>query len=119
MKYVYYFGKSGTEGKKELKSLLGGEGANLAEMSLIGLPVPAGFTITTEACAEFLKNQNPPSIPPLKKEGRKTPALSREGVGEGFGIEGLMEEVKLNLSKLEKDMGMSFGDAVNPLLVSV
>ena len=93
-KYVYYFGKSGTEGKKEMKALLGGKGANLAEMTSIGLPVPAGFTITTEVCDLYYKNE------------KKLP-------------EGLMAEVESNLKKLETEMGMAFGDAVNPLLVSV
>ena len=93
-KFVYYFGKSGTEGKKEMKSLLGGKGANLAEMTSIGLPVPAGFTITTEVCDLYYKNDK--ALP-----------------------EGLMTEVEANLAKLEGEMGMKFGDATNPLLVSV
>lgn len=106
---IYYFGKSGTEGKKELKSLLGGKGANLAEMTSIGLPVPAGFTITTEVCDMYLKNKG-------KNKKVETP---RRDVCTDYFPEGLMEEIKLNLVKLEKEMGMAFGDAVNPLLVSV
>ena len=56
--YVYRFGDGSAEGKKEMKSLLGGKGANLAEMSAIGLPVPPGFTITTEACKHYIKHDN-------------------------------------------------------------
>ncbi len=89
-KYVYFFG----EGKKEMKKLLGGKGANLSEMTNIGLPVPPGFTITTEVCNLFYDL------------GKRYPD----------GLEGQMEE---NLKKLEKDMGMGLGDDKNPLLVSV
>ena len=93
-KYVYFFGDGKAEGKGEMKNLLGGKGANLAEMTAIGLPVPAGFTITTEVCTEFYKNE------------RNYPA-------------GLREEVAEHLARVEKLMGKSFGDAQNPLLVSV
>ncbi len=55
-KYVYFFSKENTEGRKELKDLLGGKGANLAEMCSLGLPIPPGFTITTEVCDLFYKN---------------------------------------------------------------
>jgi pyruvate,orthophosphate dikinase len=55
-KYVYYFGKSKTDGNGTMKALLGGKGANLAEMSSIGVPVPAGFTITTEVCTYYYDN---------------------------------------------------------------
>ena len=55
-KYVYFFGGSGTEGRAEMKELLGGKGANLAEMARLGIPVPPGFTITTEVCAYFYAN---------------------------------------------------------------
>ncbi len=89
-KYVYLF----NEGKAEMKDLLGGKGANLAEMSNIGLPVPPGFTITTEACIEFYK------------VGKKFPAGMEEQV---------MEKVKV----LEEQIGKKFGDAEKPLLVSV
>src|ERR1700681_2936584 len=61
-KFVYFFGNGQAEGRAEMKNLLGGKGANLAEMSSIGLPVPPGFTITTEVCTEFYKNdRNYPS----------------------------------------------------------
>ncbi len=89
-KYVYFFG----EGKKEMKKLLGGKGANLSEMTNIGLPVPYGFTITTEVCNLFYEL------------GKKYP-------------EGLENQIEKNLIKLEEKMGMSFGDEKNPLLVSV
>jgi len=89
-KYVYFFG----EGKKEMKKLLGGKGANLSEMTNIGLPVPYGFTITTEVCNLFYDL------------GKRYP-------------EGLEDQIKENLKKLEEKMGMSFGDEKNPLLVSV
>ncbi len=89
-KYVYFF----DEGKKEMKALLGGKGANLAEMTSLGLPIPQGFTITTEACHEYYE------------VGKKFPA-------------GMMDEVEKNITKLEKQMGKKFGDDQNPLLVSV
>lgn len=89
-KYVYLF----EEGNADMKYLLGGKGANLAEMSRIGLPVPPGFTITTEACNFYLKeNKNFP--------------------------EGMMEQVYAALRKIEEKTGKVFGDAKNPLLVSV
>jgi pyruvate, orthophosphate dikinase len=91
---IYYFGKTRTDGKGVAKSILGGKGTNLAEMTSIGLPVPPGFTITTEVCAAYYKG------------GRKMPA-------------GLMEEVKSNIRTLEKELGKKFGDPENPLLVSV
>jgi pyruvate,orthophosphate dikinase len=93
-KYVYFFGNGKAEGTAEMKALLGGKGANLAEMTSIGLPVPAGFTITTEVCTEFYKNNReyPPS---------------------------LKEEAASNLIKIEELMGKKFGDPKNPLLVSV
>ena len=89
-KYVYFFG----EGKKEMKNLLGGKGANLSEMTNIGLPVPYGFTITTEVCNLFYEL------------GKKYP-------------KGLDDQIDENLKKLEEKMGMVFGDEENPLLVSV
>lgn len=89
-KYVYFFG----EGKKEMKKLLGGKGANLSEMTNIGLPVPPGFTITTEVCNLFYDL------------GKRYP-------------EGLDEQIDENMAKLEKEMGMGLGDNDNPLLVSV
>ncbi len=93
-KYVYFFGDGQAEGRGDMKNLLGGKGANLAEMTSIGLPVPAGFTITTEVCTEFYKND------------RNYPG-------------GLREEVAANLARIETMMGKTFGDAANPLLVSV
>ncbi|MCD4688186.1 MAG: pyruvate, phosphate dikinase, partial [Desulfuromonadaceae bacterium] len=94
VKYVYFFGAGKTEGTAEMRNLLGGKGANLAEMSAIGLPVPAGFTLTTELCTEFYKND------------RCYP-------------EGLEAEVEANLVQLEKAMDKKFGDSANPLLLSV
>ena len=93
-KFVYFFSKKKSEGSKEMKNLLGGKGAGLAEMASIGLPVPAGFTITTEVCDLFYKNN------------RNYPA-------------GLDKEVDENMRRLEKEVGKKFGDAADPLLVSV
>jgi pyruvate,orthophosphate dikinase len=93
-KMVYLFGGKVTEGKAEMKNLLGGKGANLAEMCQIGIPVPAGFTITTEVCVEYYKNN------------RNYP-------------EGLKEEVYAALKKVEDIMGARLGDKENPLLLSV
>ncbi|HCU08596.1 MAG TPA: pyruvate, phosphate dikinase, partial [Clostridiales bacterium] len=90
MKYVYQF----KEGKGSMKELLGGKGANLAEMTNLGMPVPRGFTITTEACTQYYK------------DGQK---ISSEIQSE------IMEYIK----KLEAETGKKFGDAQNPLLVSV
>ncbi len=93
-KWVYSFGGSLTEGRADMKELLGGKGANLAEMSSIGLPVPPGFTITTEVCTRYYEHE------------KDYPA-------------DLKEEVSRALARLEKEMGAKFGDAKNPLLVSV
>jgi pyruvate, orthophosphate dikinase len=93
-KMVYFFGKGKTEGDATMKVLLGGKGANLADMTSIGLPVPAGFTITTDTCASYYRN------------GQRLP-------------HGLMNEVHKNISMLEKETGKKFGDNHNPLLVSV
>jgi pyruvate,orthophosphate dikinase len=93
VKRVYFFGNGKAEGGAHLKDLLGGKGANLADMTLVPLPVPPGFTITTETCGEY------------NDAGQKLPA-------------GLMDEVKLNLAKVEKATGKKFGDANNPLLVA-
>ena len=93
-KYVYFFGEDQVEGSGEMKNLLGGKGANLAEMLSIGLPVPAGFTLTTEVCNDFYKNN------------RHYP-------------EGLVEQVKECLGKIEAMMGKKFGNPQQPLLVSV
>ncbi|MCK4620917.1 MAG: pyruvate, phosphate dikinase [Desulfuromonadales bacterium] len=93
-KYVYFFGEGQVEGSGEMKNLLGGKGANLAEMISIGLPVPAGFTLTTEVCTEFFKNnQHYP--------------------------DGLTDQVRHAMSKIEELMGKKFGDPQQPLLVSV
>lgn len=93
-KYVYFFGAGSAEGKADMKNLLGGKGANIAEMTNLGIPVPAGFTITTESCIEYYNNDK--KYPP-----------------------GLWEEVRKNMSKLEDTMNMNFGDSGDPLLVSV
>lgn len=93
-KYVYFFGGKKAEGRADMKELLGGKGANLAEMVNIGLPVPAGFTITTEVCTYFYKHNKT-----YPKE--------------------LEKQVREALQKVEKMMGAKFGDPENPLLVSV
>ncbi|MCF8231547.1 MAG: pyruvate, phosphate dikinase [Bacteroidales bacterium] len=94
-KRIYFFGSGQTEGNKNMKNLLGGKGANLAEMSSIGVPVPPGFTITTEVCTEY--NQ-------YGKD--KTIALIKEKVEE-------------SIAKIEKSTGTKFGSNENPLLLSV
>jgi pyruvate, orthophosphate dikinase len=91
---IYFFGGGKAEGNKEMKNLLGGKGANLAEMTNIGVPVPPGFTITTDVCTEFYKS------------GRKLP-------------KGLDEEIRQAIGRMEKLVGAKFGDPQNPLLVSV
>jgi len=88
-KQVYLF----PQGNKDMKDLLGGKGANLAEMSNLGLPVPPGFTITTEACMQFLKQKRMPA--------------------------GVMDGVRAAMKQVEKETGKGFGDPKNPLLVSV
>ena len=93
-KFVYFFGNGAAEGHAKMRDLLGGKGANLAEMTNLGIPVPPGFTISTEVCAAYYEN------------GRKFPA-------------GLDEAVMENLTKLEKLMGKKLGDSADPLLVSV
>jgi pyruvate,orthophosphate dikinase len=93
-KMVYYFGGGKAEGSAEMKLLLGGKGANLAEMTNLGLPVPPGITITTEVCRDYYE------------QGQQFP-------------EGMWEEVLEGLAKIEKEMGKKFGDKENPLLVSV
>ena len=91
--YVYFFGEGKAEGKAEMKALLGGKGANLAEMSNLGILVPAGFTISTEVCTYFYTHSAYPSE--------------------------LEAQVKDALTRVEKVMGATFGDAANPLLLSV
>jgi len=93
-KYVYYFSKQGAEGNAGMKNLLGGKGANLAEMCNLGVPVPPGFSLSTEACVHYYRN-------------------------DGNYPQGLEEEVRKNLARLEKELGKSFDDTKNPLLVSV
>ena len=90
VKYVYSF----NEGSKEMKSLLGGKGANLAEMTKIGLPVPPGFTITTQACNDYYENNKT-----IKQE--------------------IIDQIEEKLSSLEKDLNKQLGSEENPLLVSV
>ncbi len=94
-KRVYTFGNGEAEGKAEMKNLLGGKGANLAEMNLIGVPVPPGFTITTDVCTEYNK------------------------LGQAKVIELLKPEVEKAIAYLEKLTGTGFGDKNNPCLVSV
>jgi pyruvate,orthophosphate dikinase len=89
---VYFFGGKKSDGDGSQKALLGGKGANLAEMSNIGLPVPAGMTITTEVCTHYYAN---------KLTYPKT----------------LDAEIKANITKIEKVMGKKFGDLENPLLL--
>ena len=89
-KYVYLF----TEGNADMRNLLGGKGANLAEMTNLGLPVPQGFTISTEACTQYYE------------DGRQ---INDE----------IMAEIMENVRKMEEINGKKFGDKVNPLLVSV
>jgi len=93
-KYVYFFAKGKAEGNVRMKPLLGGKGANLAEMCSIGLPVPPGFTLTTEVCKAYSENN------------RKYP-------------QSLAAQVEKNLIRLEKETGKKFGDKNNPLLISV
>ena len=93
-KHVYFFSKHETEGNKDMKNLLGGKGANLAEMASLGLPVPPGFTITTEVCTYFMEHKS------------RFP-------------EGLEQTVERALKKVEKIMNQKFGDSQDPLLVSV
>jgi pyruvate,orthophosphate dikinase len=93
-KIIYFFGKSKCDGKGDMKSLLGGKGANLAAMTRIGLPVPPGFTITTEVCTHFYQN------------GKKFPTA-------------LPGDLHKAIAWMEKETGKKFGDPKNPLLVSV
>ncbi|HDN86139.1 MAG: pyruvate, phosphate dikinase [Candidatus Omnitrophota bacterium] len=93
-KYIYFFGKGKAEGNAKMKDILGGKGANLAEMTNLGIPVPAGFTISTQMCTYYYKNN------------KKLPL-------EFF------EEVKKYMRKIEEAMGKKFGSKDNPLLVSV
>ena len=93
-KFIYFFGDGKAEGDASMKKLLGGKGANLAEMTNLGIPVPPGFTIATEVCDSFYKNN------------RNYP-------------KGMKEELAVTLGKLETMMGKKLGDPKDPLLVSV
>ena len=93
-KYVYSFGGGSAEGRADMKELLGGKGANLAEMSVIGIPVPPGFTITTEVCAAYYERD------------RQLP-------------EEVKPQVEAALARMEEAVGKKFGDPADPLLVSV
>jgi len=92
-KYVYSFGAGKAEGNASMKNLLGGKGANLAEMSKLGIPVPSGFTVTTQCCTEFFD------------KGMKYPQV-------------LKKQVEKAVTRVEREMGMKFGDSKNPLLLS-
>ena len=94
-KRIYTFGNGQAEGRADMRNLLGGKGANLAEMNLIGVPVPPGFTITTEVCSEYFE-------------------LGKEKV-----VELLKEDVEKSIKGIETLMKSKFGDVENPLLVSV
>ncbi len=94
-KRVYTFGNGAAEGRADMKNLLGGKGANLAEMNLIGVPVPPGFTITTEVCTEYNK------------------------LGKDYVVEKIKPEVEKAIENIENLMGAKFGDRDNPCLVSV
>ena len=93
-KYVYFFGAGQTEGNANMRELLGGKGANLAEMTALGMPVPQGFTITTEACTRYYED------------------------GRSIGAD-IQKEIDAALKTMEEINGKKFGDTKNPLLVSV
>ncbi|MEE8484241.1 MAG: PEP/pyruvate-binding domain-containing protein, partial [Nitrospinota bacterium] len=93
-KHIYFFKTGKADGKADMKNLLGGKGANLAEMCNLKIPVPAGFTITTKACVYYFKHKN--TYPT-----------------------GLKKEIDANLKRLEREMGKEFGSNNNPLLLSV
>ena len=95
VKRVYTFGNKQAEGNGKMRELLGGKGANLAEMNLVGIPVPPGFTITTEVCTEYYTH-------------------GREEV-----IKLIKPDVEAAMKGVEKNMGMEFGSSTNPLLLSV
>ena len=90
-KYIYFFGNGSADGNANMKDLLGGKGANLAEMANLGFPVPSGFTITTEACDAYNKKNK--TYPP-----------------------GLQSEIDKNLLRLEREMGAKLGNAKEPLV---
>ena len=92
-KYVYFFGEGKADGTKEMKALLGGKGANLAEMTNLEIPVPPGFTINTDVCAFY-------------KDPQRYPAEIQAEVDEA-------------VTRMESVLGLKFGDPKNPLLMSV
>ncbi|MCI0456995.1 MAG: hypothetical protein L0Z62_08455, partial [Gemmataceae bacterium] len=94
VRYLYTFGGGRADGRADMKALLGGKGANLAEMARLELPVPPGFTITTDTCRAYFD------------AGRSVP-------------ESLWEDVRTHLAEVEAGVGRKFGDPANPLLVSV
>ena len=94
-KRVYTFGNGKAEGRADMRNLLGGKGANLAEMNLIGVPVPPGFTITTDVCNEYFEK------------------------GKDDVVALLRNDVENSVRHIENLIGLKFGDAVNPLLLSV
>ncbi|HAC25373.1 MAG TPA: pyruvate, phosphate dikinase, partial [Cytophagales bacterium] len=94
-KYVYVFSSSKTEGEASMKNLLGGKGANLAEMCRLGIVVPPGFTITTEACTEYTNK------------------------GREYVLNLIKDEVKASIALIEAEMGKTFGNNADPLLLSV
>src|SRR5262245_25138890 len=93
-KFVYFFGEGRADGNRHMKDLLGGKGSGLAEMTNAGLPVPPGFTISTEACTVY-----------YEKKGRLPDSLD--------------QEIDVNVKKLERAAGATLGSTENPLLVSV
>ncbi len=95
MKRVYTFGDGKAEGNADMRNLLGGKGANLAEMNLLGMPVPPGFTITTEVCNEYTR------------------------YGRDEVVKRIADEVKAAIAHVEELTGKKFNDPANPLLVSV
>ncbi|MFQ5659787.1 MAG: pyruvate, phosphate dikinase [Gammaproteobacteria bacterium] len=94
IKHIYYFSREMSEGNRDMGEILGGKGANLAEMAAIGLPVPPGFTITTMTCASFFE------------AGQQLP-------------DGLLQQIRKNIKRLERETGKQFGAVSRPLLISV
>src|SRR5216683_334528 len=110
-KWVYFFGAGKAEGHGSQRALLGGKGAGLFEMSRIGLPVPPGFTVTTDVCRAYYERRAQKGLTraATRQPERSTHALSRE----------LLAEFVACVRKLERATSRSFGDAKSPLLVSV
>src|SRR5947207_15188507 len=105
-KWVYRFGGGAAEGRADMKDLLGGKGANLAEMASLGLPVPPGFTITTEVCRYVMEHGED-----------HDPAGRNEFDPRRFGPDGLAGEVDAALVRVEQVAKAKFGDGTTPLLV--